>query len=119
MRWFQPREYQCRCGREECPAPKELSPRMQEQLDRLRSDLGYPLTINSGIRCDVQTSRVGGVQGSEHGTGEGVDILAETSQARYALLVKALLLFPRIGVGRTFVHVGTSDTHPQQVAWLY
>ncbi len=119
MRFFTPAEYRCRCGRPECPAPKEFSAEFERKLVELRLAIRRPLVINSGIRCPEHTAKVGGVLGSEHESGAGADLRADTAQARYEIVKSALPIFNRVGIGKTFVHVGASETHPQNVIWLY
>ena len=130
MRYFRPSEYRCPCRRADCPAPREFSLEMAALLDDLRAAVGRPLYVNSGIRCPEHTKAVKGVTGSEHESGDGVDLRAETSQARFEVLAEAFRCqcckcpkpqprFRRVGVGKTFVHVGTSRAHPQNVTWLY
>jgi uncharacterized protein YcbK (DUF882 family) len=119
MRFFQSAEYRCKCGRATCPAPKEFTPEFEKLLVELRLTIGRPIVINSGLRCPEHTAAVGGVQGSEHESGDGADLQAETAQSRYEILVHALRLFSRVGVGKTFVHVGASKSHARNVVWLY
>ena len=55
-----------------------------------------------------------------HTVGRAIDIRCNTSRNRF-LVVNALLKagFKRIGVGKTFVHADDSETHDQEVIWLY
>ena len=93
---------------------------MQVRLEALRKKLNRPVTLTSGIRCPAQTTAVGGVEGSEHGTGDAVDIAVAGSRDRFHVVQAALAVgFRRIGVGKTFVHVGTSFDHDSDVIWLY
>jgi uncharacterized protein YcbK (DUF882 family) len=93
---------------------------MQSILDRLRERLGRPVTLNSALRCPAHTKAVGGVEGSEHGEGDGVDIRVSGSRERFNIVTAALSLgVTRIGIGKTFVHLGTSIKHDLAVIWLY
>lgn len=115
--WFKLEEFQCKCGR--CPL-KEPDPNLVLRLDALREMARMPIIINSGIRCEAYNARVGGVHGSEHETGEGADLLCATSPVRWRLLNAALKAgFRRLGVGKTFIHVGVSKSHDQDVVWTY
>ena len=84
--------------------------------------MGMELTVNSGYRDPAHNKDVGGVEGSEHthDPAEGADVFCQRSITRFKM-VKALLDMgvKRIGIGKTFVHVGISATHPQDVIWTY
>lgn len=113
-------EFRCRCQRPECPAPPRPAPTLLTALETLRTIIGRPLVIASGLRCDYWNRFVGGQPGSEHLTGHAADVACDTSQARYQLIHAALTHgVTRLGVDRAFVHVGVSPSHPQQVVWVY
>ena len=119
MKYFRPQEYRCLCHRPNCDARLELAPALAEKLDALRERVG-PVYLTSGIRCAWWNAREGGVPGSAHETGEAVDIAADTSQARFAMLRAAVLVgFERVGIHQKFVHVDTSQGLPRLVCWLY
>jgi uncharacterized protein YcbK (DUF882 family) len=91
-----------------------------QALKFIESEFGQDLQFSSGLRCKECNAKVGGVRHSEHISGEGADILVSNSEERFALILLALRAgYVRIGVGRTFVHVGVSTTLPQEVLWLY
>ena len=120
---FQRDEFLCKCGRAECDALKLPDPKLVNNLEELRRRLGRPVVILSGLRCQFQNQRVGGEQQSAHLTGHAVDLLAGNSGDRDMILdtlysVKPRL-FRRIGIGKTFIHVDTSPSLPQDVAWVY
>lgn len=120
MRYFTPEEFWCKCGRADCPAQRNIHPVLAVQLDAMRELYGGPLTVTSGIRCVVANAKAGGVPDSEHLTGEGADLACPSSAHRYAMLRAADKAgFRRIGIGKTFVHVGVSRSHDQDVIWLY
>jgi len=116
--FFRLEEFQCKCGT--C-ASKSPHPDLVKKLDILRSAYGQPIIITSGLRCEAYNALVGGVQDSEHITGEAVDIACPDSTARYRLLETSLgsrALFNRIGIGKTFLHLGVSRINPG-VIWTY
>ena len=118
--YFTPQEFLCHCGRDECDAPKDLTPGLRETLERLRALYGAPLTVTSGLRCDFWNRHEGGVQGSEHLTGEAVDLACRDSGARMRLVTLASSLgITRVGISHTFVHLGVGPKHPSHVLWLY
>ena len=121
--YFQPAEFACKCGRKDCDALKVPSPDLLARLNVLRLRLDRPLTITSGIRCAYWNEKSGGVKGSGHETGEEVDLACATSQERWRLLAGVFEstqpLFRRIGVGKTFIHLGVSTALPNGVIWTY
>jgi zinc D-Ala-D-Ala carboxypeptidase len=117
--YFTEAELRCRCGRAECDAPKP-SQALLSMLDLVRRAVGQPLIANSGCRCAYWNAKQGGVAGSEHETGEGADIACTDSRLRFRILFAAWQTgVVRIGIGKTFVHLGVSKTHDQQVVWHY
>lgn len=109
MRWFQPEEYRCRCGRPECDAPRELHPELAAKLDILRDSLGHPLIITSGLRCRVRNAEVGGAADSRHLTGRAVDVACDMDDYRDELLVhlyaRPIRLFPTHELAPKHVHL--------------
>jgi hypothetical protein len=77
IRYFKREEFRCKCGGKYCggfPAePKEQLVRIAEQL---RRNLGVPVTVVSGLRCDTWNRIQGGVENSQHMYGEAADIYA-------------------------------------------
>jgi hypothetical protein len=76
-------EVQCFCG---CGA-SWVSPKLLEKLQHVRDVVGQPMTITSGVRCEVFNSSIKGSLVSSHmpnedGMGLVVDIACTTSQAR-------------------------------------
>ena len=118
--YFTDAEFACQCGRSGCSALKAPHPSLLLKLDSMRAIYGSPITITSGIRCPEHNHAVGGVPGSEHETGEGADLACPNSSSRWQLIQAALKAgFRRIGVGKTFLHVGVSRTHASDVIWTY
>lgn len=89
-------------------------------LDALRSLVGEPLVLTSAYRSLEQNQKAGGKPNSAHLKGLAVDIACCTSRKRYAIVMAALRLgIRRIGIGKSFVHIDTDSTLPQDVTWLY
>ena len=89
-------------------------------LDQMRSVCKFPFHVNSGVRSEAVNAEAGGVDSSEHTDGNGADIRAETGREKFLIVKSALDLgIKRIGVGKRFVHVGMSYSHPQNVVWTY
>lgn len=122
MAHFTAAEFRCRCGRAECDALTEVSLDLLARLERLRERFDRPIVIVSGLRCAWHNTRVGGVDGSEHILGFAADLGAPTSTERYDLIAAnftAPTIFTRMGVGKSFVHVGVSGELAQDVLWVY
>lgn len=99
-----------------------LHPDLVAVLKQLEARMGFELTINSGYRDPGHNDDVGGVTGSEHtlDPSTAADVFCQRSVTRFKMLeVLFALKVPRIGIGKTFIHVGVSADHPQAVAWLY
>lgn len=90
------------------------------KLDTAREIAGIPFFLSSAFRSS-EHDRVKGRSGTgAHTLGRAVDIRCNTSKNRF-LIVKALLKagFKRVGVANTFIHADDSETHDQEVLWLY
>lgn len=67
-------ELRCKCG---CtPEPEVLANlhRLSYALERLRKDVGQPITVISGHRCPSHNDAVGGASRSRHLVGDAADI---------------------------------------------
>lgn len=119
--YFDTSEFDCKDG---C-GYNSISPDLIDRLTRLRVIYARPLIINSGCRCLKHNADVGGVPDSAHVSegkeGEAVDIKIHGSGEMYELLhINFLyLLFNRVGIGRTLLHLDVSKTLPQNVLWIY
>ena len=99
-----------------------LHPDLFKVLTELERRMGFELQVNSGYRDPEHNKDVGGVEGSEHtyDPAEGSDVFCQRSTTRYKM-VKTLMEMGvrRIGIGKTFVHVGISKDKPQDCLWDY
>ncbi len=118
---FNRKEFDCKCG---CGANKIDSAFLWElQLCREVADI--PFTITSGCRCPKHNEAVGGFSTSDHITDEdhhcsGADIKCVDSKARCKIVDAAFQVgFDRIGIAKTFIHLGRSSTNTRRVLWLY
>lgn len=99
-----------------------LHPDLLALLEKVEQDVGVPLHVTSGQRDVEKNAAVGGVKGSEHtyAPAEGADVAATTGAARFEIVKMALLQgCVRIGIGKTFVHLGIAQDKPRRVLWLY
>ena len=68
---FSEDEFACHC----CGGLTEINPRLIDLLEELRYNIGgYPLTINSGYRCEINNEACGGVPNSQHVLGNAADV---------------------------------------------
>jgi len=109
-------EFECRCG---CKFD-DVDLVFVERLQRIRDRSGVRMTVNSGCRCEHHNSHEGGSTNSDHLTGEGADIKATNSRIRHKIINAAMKEnMPRIGIGKTFVHLGMNADNDSEVLWLY
>lgn len=84
IEYFTHEEFKCKCGGKYCNGyPAEPDERMVRIADKLRKNLGVPITVISGLRCKTWNAIQGGVSNSQHMYGEAADIYAKgVSQSR-------------------------------------
>lgn len=118
--YFKPEEFWAKVQEAGYDGKADAHPELVRKLDIMRGIVNRPIIINSGLRGPVANANAGGVPNSEHMRGEGADIRATESRERFYLVDAAIKAgFRRIGIGRTFVHVGVSTTLAQDVIWTY
>lgn len=99
---------------------KGLHPLLLLKLRMLSYMANVKITVISGKRSKSHNKKVGGVNNSEHLTGEGADIVVNNSNEMFKLVKFALLLgFVRIGIKSHSLHLGISKLRPQNVLWTY
>lgn len=77
IRYFTREEFRCKCGGKYCDGfPAEPREQLVRIADRLRQNLGVPITVVSGLRCPTWNAIQGGVANSQHQYGEAADIYA-------------------------------------------
>ena len=114
--YFTIREMACKC----CGV-YEMQPDFMNMLERARKLAGIPFNINSAYRCirHNRSQAVGGKVNSSHTLGYAADIACTSSRDRHIIL-KALRAagFNRIGIYKTFIHVDSDPSKPEDVTWL-
>ena len=75
-----------------------------EVLDPARRKYGKPVVVNSGFRCPIHNSAVGGVNQSQHTKGEAADVHCDDNLA-LARIIVANGKFDQLIVYPTFIHV--------------
>ena len=113
---FSEHEFDCRCG---CGL-NNIKPELLAKLQECRARAGIPFVITSGSRCPGYNKFVGGVDNSEHLTGEAVDIKTMDGNSRFKVLREAFEVgFNRIGIGANFIHLGIGENLSQEIIWCY
>lgn len=95
-------------------------PELLCKLDRMRHFAGIPILLTSGFRCREYNSKVGGSPTSSHLSGLAMDISCSDTSHRYFYIAAAIKAgFPRIGIGRNYLHLDIDDSKPGPLLWLY
>lgn len=116
MNYFKDEELACKCGCNLIIKPPETLFR----LNWARHVAGVKFKVNSATRCHTHNHAEGGKDSSDHLTGDGFDIECLSSYNRHRILTGAIAAgCTRIGIGKTFIHLGFNVTNPQGVVWLY
>lgn len=103
-------------------ATSNLHPDLVAVIKLIEARLGRELHINSGHREEAHNAAVGGVPGSEHtyDPAEGVDAACKNGRECWQIVNAAIAEgIKRIGIGKTFVHIGIAKDKPQNVIWHY
>jgi uncharacterized protein YcbK (DUF882 family) len=116
FRYFREKEFECKCG---CGQSKMYHHFMQK-LEIARGIAKTPFHINSGYRCHIHNSNIGGSSTSSHPKGVAADIKCIDDSLRWTI-VEALKKagFTRIGCKTTFIHVDDDIHKTQKVLWIY
>lgn len=89
-------------------------------LDLVREESGIPLVLTCAYRSAAYDKAKGRSGNSAHTRGKAVDIRSGSSQTRFKIVEAAIRVgFTRIGIGKTFIHLDTDATLPQNVIWHY
>lgn len=99
---------------------EQMDPAFLTLLDRVREAAGIPLVLNSAYRSPAYEKKKGRTGTSSHCEGKAVDVRCNASTNRYKILKAAMECgIRRIGVGKTYIHLDSSETHAQDVIWHY
>lgn len=102
--FFTPQEFNCKCGCGDIKIDTDLL----IKLNKLRTELNTPITINSAFRCALHNKTIGGVQSSKHLLGEAADITVKDFKDNKELIIKIAKRLGFSGIGihyDTFVHL--------------
>ncbi len=114
---FQPAEFTCNhCGKSHPtnPTPPE---QVLEWLEIIRSEYGdKPVVVNSGYRCSVHNTNVGGARSSYHLKGQAVDFYIVGVDPATAFRFADELIGDAGGVGKyaNFTHI---DNRGHKARW--
>lgn len=112
---FNRREFACADG---CGF-NTIDLRLVNALEVLRGQLGKPIRILSGCRCDEHNKAVGGAKLSQHLLGKAADIRVDGLTPRQVYKVaRNILEFHGLGVSdhQNFIHLDVRDTPAR---WAY
>ena len=98
-------EFTCKCG---CGFDR-VDPALIVLLENIRSDVGGPVSINSGCRCETHNTSVSGAKHSPHKLGEAADIQVEGGRHRF-IVAESAYKHGAMGVGtyKGWIH---ADVH--------
>ena len=99
---------------------QDMKQTTMSKLDTAREVAGIPFVLTSAYRSPKHDRSRGRSGTGAHTLGKAVDIKCNTSRNRFLVfnsLVKAG--FKRIGVENKFIQSDDSETHAQEVIWLY
>lgn len=106
-----------------CTPPCSLQDMKQDfmnRLDTVRDVTGIPLVITCAYRSREYDLAKGRSGNSAHTRGMAVDIRCTTSANAFKIVQAALKVgFTRIGIGKTFIHLDSDTSLPQNVMWNY
>lgn len=110
MKWFNEKEFVCRCCGELPPFAREnIEALVENVLDPLRERYGKPIIVNSGYRCAKHNKEVGGAPRSQHMAGEAVDIRPIANYTNELKRLRQLIIesrnFDQLIVYKNFLHV--------------
>lgn len=74
IKYFKKQEFSCKCGKYCNGYPVDIDMNMVKIADEIRSRIGKPIHINSGLRCKTHNANVGGVSNSQHLFGNAADL---------------------------------------------
>ena len=83
---FKVSEFACKCG---C-GKDDIDQRVIDMAQAIRDELGVPVRVNSGCRCEKHNAKSGGVKGSKHVLGKAADLSCSLGAVEMFETVKRL-----------------------------
>jgi uncharacterized protein YcbK (DUF882 family) len=107
-KFFMPAEFECHCTGD-C-GEQRISIELIRRLDEVRAELGEPISVTSGYRCEDRQEQLRGLglktvaagNRSQHELGNAADLTTKNMAALESLLSSK---FDAIGVAKKFLHV--------------
>lgn len=102
---------------------EQLKP-LCELLEQVRSVLGCPLIVSSGVRCPELNKEVGGAKNSQHMRCEAVDLVParHTVEEAFEIIYKSNIMFDQMILersgGKTWLHISYSHA-PRRESLIY
>lgn len=116
--YFPIEETQCKCG-----CGQNWTPQFHAKMNLIRAEVGTPMVVSSGCRCEAYDKSIGGK--GAHATGNAGDFLCSGSHA-HAILKAALKAgVSGIGIsqrgahGSRFIHLDITEGPMRPWVWSY
>ena len=116
--YFTREEQQCKCG-----CGMVWTPQFHARMNLIREEVGAPMRITSGARCDAYDSSIGGK--GPHRTGMACDIQCSGKHAHKILEVAMKYKMAGIGIsqkgshGSRFIHLDDTKGELRPWVWSY
>lgn len=118
-------ELRCKCGR--CDSDgSEINPALMDEVQKLRTLYGKPLSLSSAVRCAKHPSEARKATPGEHADGSAVDVRCQGAEALLILRLALTLGFTRVGINQKgsgrFIHLGMAPAGgrlPSPMIWSY
>lgn len=117
IEYFDREEFRCQCKGKYCNGfPVEPQEKLVRTVDEIRRRLGVPVTIvesgGSGVRCEIHNRNVGGVENSDHKTGNAADLHSDKSPEEMARVAEEVMgNTGQIGIYSWGIHVGINPVY--------
>lgn len=117
IEYFKREEFRCQCKGKYCNGfPVEPQEKLVRTVDEIRRRLGVPVTIvesgGSGVRCEIHNRNVGGVENSDHKTGNAADLHSGKSPEEMARVAEEVMgKTGQIGIYSWGIHVGINPVY--------
>ena len=99
---------------------QDMDQEFMNKLDKMREIAGIPMVMNSAYRSPAWEKAHGRSGEGDHPQRCGGDIKCLSGVTRMKLVKAALSAgFRRIGIGKSYIHVGCGKNLPQDVIWHY
>ena len=99
---------------------KDLNSKLVERIIMAQRMCGEQFVITSGFRSQSYERSKGRKGSSSHCKGLAVDVSAISSHLRFKIVAGCILAgFPRLGIGKTFLHIDIDETKPHPIIFHY